>query len=445
MKRINLFSLFVVLTLLLLAASACQNQETSTPNEPEPTEEITEEPTEELTEPPTEEPTEELTAEPTEPPPEPTPPPIEPPVGEYITPFAPGDDFMITYIDMVGLTEGWAIAGTSDPGDHILITDDGGYTWRDVSPPEVAPEGGSGIEAIGVFLDQDTAWVTYAYADFFGIPDAPIVWFTDDGGQLWQVKGFLDTNALAAEFYLPIHFFFVDENNGWFMTAIGAGMMKEYFGLYHTEDGGFTWNLIVDPYSDDVGMMSCPKTGMVFADANTGWVTRDCAGLMDGAHFFLTEDGGLTWEKVNLEPPASDPDAFNLPNGCYTHSPQFFSAENGILGVSCKNYDTDQETHYIYTTEDGGATWEINTYPSGELHFISFLQGYAASGDHIYQTLDGGETWDYKITLYWDSGQFNFLNTEIGWAVARNPDGVGLVKITDGGGTLELIEPEIVE
>ena len=70
-------------------------------------------------------------------------------------------------IEMFTETAGWAIGGEEDPGKLVLITRDGGNTWTDVSPPEPV----SNIQkiAFGFFLDADTAWVTYAYVEYFNI------------------------------------------------------------------------------------------------------------------------------------------------------------------------------------------------------------------------------------------------------------------------------------
>src|SRR3990172_5715222 len=58
---------------------------------------------------------------------------------EAIRRFAPGESVWITSIRMQDPTAGWAIAGESQWGDHVMRTGDGGQTWQDVTPPEPAP------------------------------------------------------------------------------------------------------------------------------------------------------------------------------------------------------------------------------------------------------------------------------------------------------------------
>jgi photosystem II stability/assembly factor-like uncharacterized protein len=378
--------------------------------------------------------------------PEVTPPPSPTPEAEVIAipEFPAGEPISISRIRMFTETDGWAIGGEEDPGDRVLFTQDGGNTWADISPPESdSSDDETSKVAFGFFLDVDTAWVTYADVVLFNIPENPVVWYTGDGGESWEAKGTLDTSGMA-EFYSPQHFTFVDEDNGWLMVIVGAGMSKAYFLLYHTEDGGENWALIQDP-STDSGMNACPKTGMVFGDANTGWVTRDCAGLIDGAHVFGTGNGGDLWNYFELPPPESDPDGLMMPNMCRTHSPTFTSPTTGLVAVTCVQFnadDTKTETHYIYTSTDSGLSWQGGSpYPGGEIMVIDNDFAFAFGKD-ISRSTDSGASWEFLSSTDWE-GQFSFINHQAGWAVARSEDNVALVKTTDGGVTWGLLEPVV--
>jgi len=271
------------------------------------------------------------------------------------------------------------------------------------------------------------------------------VWYTGDGGETWEAKGTLDTAGLV-EFYSPQHFTFVDENNGWLMVIVGAGMNKAYFLLFHTEDGGANWALIQDPTTGS-GMDACPKTGMAFGDANTGLVTRDCAGLIDGAHVFNTVDGGDVWNYIELPPPAYLPEALMMPYMCQTHSPNFTSPTSVLVAVSCTRFnadDTKTESHFVYTSSDGGMTWQGGTpYPGGKIMVIGDGVAYAFGKD-ISRSTDGGATWEYVSSIDWE-GQFSFIDPQTGWAVARSEDNVALVKTSNGGVTWTALEPVIIE
>jgi len=71
--------------------------------------------------------------------------------------------------------------------------------------------------------------------------------------------------------------------------------------------------------------------------------------------------------------------------------------------------------------------------------FIDFLTGFALGKDH-YRTNNGGADWTRIKTVTW-FGQFSFINTQEGWAVAWRDGDFAFVHTTDGGLTYQLITP----
>jgi photosystem II stability/assembly factor-like uncharacterized protein len=65
--------------------------------------------------------------------------------------------------------------------------------------------------------------------------------------------------------------------------------------------------------------------------------------------------------------------------------------------------------------------------------------GWALSRD-IYKTTDGGLTWEHLKAVRWD-GQFDFVDENNGFAVARSGEEIALVRTDDGGRTWQLLEP----
>jgi photosystem II stability/assembly factor-like uncharacterized protein len=59
----------------------------------------------------------------------------------------------------------------------------------------------------------------------------------------------------------------------------------------------------------------------------------------------------------------------------------------------------------------------------------------------MYRTDDGGETWEHVKTVFWD-GQFSFVGSQYGWAVARSGEALALVKTVDGGSSWVELEPQ---
>lgn len=113
-----------------------------------------------------------------------------------------GAELTIVQIEMQGPQRGWALGrGIGDRFDRVLITENGGSTWRDVTPPKDptpseddlrARAYGEVQDAVLFAMGADQAWVTY---------EAPtggwvVVWKTEDAGQTWAASEALSIYAL---------------------------------------------------------------------------------------------------------------------------------------------------------------------------------------------------------------------------------------------------------
>ena len=122
--------------------------------------------------------------------------------------------------------------------------------------------------------------------------------------------------------------------------------------------------------------------------------------------------------------------------------------------VGCFDYfDPPQQfVSYLYASDDGGFTWETILLPDPVLasQYTLIYFGLPASSRHgalllgreIYSSTDDGRTWEHVKTVNWD-GQFSFVDSLRGWAIASSSEGVALVRTVDGGRTWALIKPVI--
>ncbi len=367
--------------------------------------------------------------------------------GPAIQHLVGGDSISISYVHMADTSRGWAIGGESGASDHVFRTQDAGQTWSDVTPPEPAPPAGESVAALGFFKDASSGWVIYGPGGMGVIPPFVFIWYTHDGGVTWQYSA-ADTSA-SFEFFVPMYLTFVGEQNGWLMAAVGAGMMKQNVVIFSTSDGGATWTKILDPFGDN-GIQSFPKTGLVFADAQNGWLTRDANGVDSIPHVFRTTDAGVTWNRLDLPAPSDKPNLFT-DYACGTYTPNVFAPASIVVAMKCLDVATYQkQLNFQYATTDGGAAWQILLLPAGYsmgavndgLLYFDLNYGFAL-GRSIFQTTDGGKNWTLIKQVNWD-GQFSFINMNTGWAVARSDSDIAFVSTTTGCAKWALINPYIV-
>jgi len=345
---------------------------------------------------------------------------------------------------MVDATTGWGIGGlTSSAGDHVLFTNDGGNTWKDVTPPQLVPADNSQQSATGYFQDDQNAWVIYGFDAGFPVPAQAVIWHTSDGGSSWTPSQPLDVSGLN-ELFVPTDLQFVAGLDGWVLVHVGVGMSHDYVVLYRSSDGGQTWSRIIDPYTDG-GIQGCAKTAMLFTDATHGWLTGDCHGVQAGVLLFRSTDAGSTWQSVTLPDPSGEAGLFaSQYQACGAYDPFFFGNDLGHLDVTCANYSGTQAvtSYYIFSTQDGGSTWSGHSYPGKALYFFSADTGWALS-PKIQLTTDGGNTWKVIANVTW-TPQMDFVTDTLGWAVVTSNNQVALVRSDNGGSTWSELTPTVV-
>src|SRR5215207_2430827 len=164
------------LIVCVLMLSACNVSVTSFPASPAPTVEATEIP-------------------PTPFPDTPAPPAIAAP---------PVESPALLEIHFFNELDGWGVSES-----WIVRTNDGGITWYNVTPAEVA-EMGSAVETF--ILDNDHAWIQKP--DFNNFPNNGLLYHTADGGLTWNISSTPFSGGDLS---------FIDSENGWMLADLGAG------------------------------------------------------------------------------------------------------------------------------------------------------------------------------------------------------------------------------
>ncbi len=353
-----------------------------------------------------------------------------------IPPLPAGTQLDLTWIHMITNLQGWAIGGTAGSSNHVFTTQDGGGLWQDVTPPQ-ASDVGMTQAASGYFLDTQTAWVVFhPEGGLDGSGSMPLlVWRTLDGGSSWTPSPPLDVDLSGAAEALP-ELFFSDVTHGWLMLHLGgAGMHRYPVYLMRTLDGGASWETLVDPYGA-VYLQSCAKTGMNFK-GSTGVVSIGSCPI-DGAEIYASSDAGVTWTEVRLPlPEGHDYLAGNA--GCQAHSPGFRPGASWSVAMECRTFGDPPETlAFLYQSTDEGVSWSIQGYPGGSVYFLDPQNGWAFGKD-IFRTTDGGASWARISTVTWE-GQFNVVDAQIVFAIARSGAEIALVKSQNGGVNWSIVD-----
>lgn len=346
--------------------------------------------------------------------------------------YSAGTEINLVEISMVNTKAGWGIGGSDPDNYHIFTTDDGGLTWQDVSPPQ------PGIAGTGAYIyveygvwDEHSAWVAYSGAEY--------IWATHDGGVSWEASPVVFTSTGDGMFEV------LDADHVWFFQFLEGGMQKIFTAVNRSSDGGSTWEMILSPY-EDATIQSFTKTGLDFISPQYGWLTRDFRGVDPYVRVNFSEDGGITWDAVEIPPPPPLPDLFQSGLGDL-FDPYLIAPGEGYFRLFSRHFENDVmiDRDFLYKTSDSGLNWEILETPGGDIYYIDDQVLYSVSRD-IYRSVDSGLTWQKVKSVSWD-GNFSFIDKNTAWGIAYDPDDneYALVKTIDGCKSFIIIEPKLLE
>jgi len=387
MRLALICSKIVVISLLLLVASACAVSGTATPSLPPVIE------TKTMTPPPI---------------------PTSSPTPTVVIPSLPVVKApQLIKLAMFDTQNGWAI-----DEQHVLRTENGGNTWLDVTMGDV---NSLGYSASSFFRDAAQAWVSLSNADY----TSGRLYHTTDGGLTWT-----PTTVPFPGGGLQ----FLDTSDGFALVDLGAGAGSQGIAIYHSSNGGKSWTQVFahEPGVDASLPLSGMKNGLSFVDPLRGWI--------GGAQpqdlyiwLFKTEDGGHSWQKVELVLPASSPNIMTS-----VDAPHFFNSMEGILPMDVFTTDTGSFKAF-YTTTDSGSTWNVTSWvQNGDTYdFINVKEGWIWDGAKLYKTNDGAVNW-IPLGAAFPPGEslatLDFVDPTTGWSITYDSNSHSrLYRTTDGG------------
>ena len=220
--------------------------------------------------------------------------------------------------------------------------------------------------------------------------------------------------------------FFIDETKGF---AISSSVI--YGGLYKTEDGGLTYQKIENaPNGNDI----------FFLDSMTGFIAGTHKSTDGGESWYATNGGGtkvfflddqVGWSiGGNTILKTTDKGEqwitqLTLPADNFT-SIFFIDTLNGWA-----------TSRYIWQTTDGGISWiqrtDIPVFFSDEIYFINSL-GFVIEFLELYKTTNSGNNWFTQLNSQYIIRSFGWLSASHGFII-----GDGVYETIDNGNTWDEI------
>jgi photosystem II stability/assembly factor-like uncharacterized protein len=199
--------------------------------------------------------------------------------------------------------------------------------------------------------------------------------------------------------------------------------------IFATTDGGATWQTQYSPTYSYPGVISPSAGAIAFANASDGWAVgrRWINSTTAEGSILATTNGGATWSVQSVPTGASDL--------------QDVAFANASDGWAVGHSSSTTAGGIILATTDGGATWVAQTVPAGPyaLWHVActdtshcWAVGYNTNTNEavFLATTNGGTTWALKPLPSALAGfrldSIAFASASNGWAVGYDESGTGI-------------------
>lgn len=355
-------------------------------------------------------------------------------------------------MQMFDTKTGWGIVGSQAYlvySYYVVRSDDGGRTWTDASPNL----GDKASIQAAFFLDSRRAWVLVDNnTTVTQAANARVAW-TSDGGKTWtegNTLGKINPRGTGTPSLSSLQqILFIDPQHGW--------VFENMTTIYRTMDGGASWQKVsvtggTNPRPASHSLPASCTTALTFVDTTHGFAAGSCDPADSGPPlFFRTDDAGGTWQRQALPSPTQP-----LRCPCSVGPPSFPTPNDGFVVLLALAPDSnslkDGSIRTVYSTHDGGSSWQsvgepsATTAYSSAAKFVDPMNGWLIDGlDNgivTFRTKDGAQTWQQLPSPVYVP--FNFISPTDGWALdpgAVVSDHNPVLHTHDGGQTWQPVAP----
>lgn len=198
----------------------------------------------------------------------------------------------VSSIDFVTNKIGYLVSRPVNGGanNYIYSTTNGGNSWNQIFAGSI-----STIK----FLSPTTGFAMLRTSSSSSQPYSAGIYKTINGGRTWSL---VPSPLYSAATYGS--FSFSSPSDGWLLVGIEPSAGSENKYLYNTTDGGSSWSLVAQSkFSSSQTMITSgvmPATGYVtqlqFISSQLGFMALARSGI------YATDDGGLTWNLMSKTP-----------------------------------------------------------------------------------------------------------------------------------------------